>query len=59
MREQVIGVDLGQREEAKGKGRAVEGKKEGWRKGQVRWEDGAVAGMIMGAGVGFVCKCIY
>lgn len=27
----------------------------GWRKGAVHWEDGAVAGMVMGAGVGLLC----
>lgn len=48
----MVGVEYGQ---GKGKGRAVEAKKEGWREGEVRWEDGAVAGMIMGAGVGFIC----
>lgn len=50
----MVGVEYGQ---GKGKGRAVEAKKEGWREGEVKWEDGAVAGMIMGAGVGFVCEC--
>ncbi|KAI9639575.1 uncharacterized protein MKK02DRAFT_39895 [Dioszegia hungarica] len=31
----------------------IRGRK-GWRKGAVHWEDGAVAGMVMGAGVGLL-----
>jgi hypothetical protein len=37
--------------------RDVEGDRwSGWRQGPVHWEDGAFAGLLMGAGVGFACE---
>lgn len=51
----------------KGKGRAtpqsfdheqdhLQDRWSGWRRGAVHWEDGAIAGMLMGAGVGFASE---
>lgn len=34
-------------------------RKAGWRKGEVKWEDGGVAGGLMGLVVGTACEYIY
>lgn len=39
-------------------GRTIVAGRKGWRSGPVHWEDGAVAGMVMGASVGLLCMSI-
>ncbi|WVQ77178.1 hypothetical protein IAR50_006861 [Cryptococcus sp. DSM 104548] len=58
-REQLFGVKLGpggQEEKEQIEREIVEGRRIGWRKGEVGWEDGAGAGGLMGLAVGLGFK---
>ncbi|ODN79900.1 hypothetical protein L202_03789 [Cryptococcus amylolentus CBS 6039] len=58
-REQIFGVKIGeggQEEREQIQREIVEGRRIGWRKGEVEWEDGAGAGGLMGLAVGLGSK---